>query len=187
VPPSGATVSGTTVSLDASASPGTTQVQFVLNGETQSNAVIGMATPTIVGWLAGWNSTTVPNGVYTLQSVASYANGTSGTSTSIPIAVNNPPPTTFVLAPQNNAIVSGTSVALDASASAGTTLVQYVLNGGLELNTIIGTATPTIWGWAVVWNSTTVPNGTYTLQSVAYYANRANNGTSAAITITVSN
>ncbi len=51
--------------------------------------LIATATPTIYGWLASWNTTTVPNGPYTLQSVASYAGGVSGTSAPITITVGN--------------------------------------------------------------------------------------------------
>ena len=58
--------------LDSSASPGVTQVQYELTGGTLNHKVIATGTPTIVGWLTRWDSTTVPNGVYTLQSVASY-------------------------------------------------------------------------------------------------------------------
>ncbi len=51
--------------------------------------MIATATPTIYGWLATWNTTTVPNGTYSLQSVASYAGGVSAASASITITVTN--------------------------------------------------------------------------------------------------
>jgi hypothetical protein len=54
-----------------------------------SDLVIAEARPTVYGWYAPWNTTTVPNGTYTLQSVASYASGQSGTSAPITITVNN--------------------------------------------------------------------------------------------------
>ena len=57
----------------------------------------------------------MPNGTYTLQSVASYAGGVSGTSPGITITVANVPPTSAVLVPSGGATVSGTQV-LDASA-----------------------------------------------------------------------
>ena len=80
LPSNGATVSGGQW-LDAGASPGVTKVQYELTGGTLNDAVIATATPTIFGWIAGWNTTAVPNGTYTLQSVASYAGGVAGTST----------------------------------------------------------------------------------------------------------
>jgi hypothetical protein len=51
--------------------------------------MIATATPTIYGWLASWSSTSVPNGTYTLQSVASYQGGVSGTSPGITVSVAN--------------------------------------------------------------------------------------------------
>jgi hypothetical protein len=82
--------------------------------------VIATATPTIYGWLAAWNTTNVPNGTYTLQSVAS-SGGLTGTSPGITVTVvNNPPPTTSVGLPSNSATLSGNQ-ALDAVASSGVT------------------------------------------------------------------
>jgi YVTN family beta-propeller protein len=170
VPANMATVSGTKVALDASASSGTTQVQFVLKEGSHSKAVIGTAVPTIYGWIVLWNSTTVPNGTYALNSVAD-ANGMSGTSTAITITVDNTPPSTSVLIPSNGATLFGPAI-LDAAASdnVGVTKVEFQLTGGTLNDASIATATPTLYGWIADWNSRSVPNGTYTLQSVAYDA-----------------
>jgi hypothetical protein len=89
VPSNNTAVSGTGVVLDATASPGVTQVQFELTGGTLSDAVIATATPTLYGWIASWNSTTVTDGVYTLSSVASYSGVVSGTSPGVTITVSN--------------------------------------------------------------------------------------------------
>ena len=184
LPSNAATLSGSQY-LDATASPGVTQVQYEVTGGKLSDAVIATATPTIYGWVAGWNSTTVPNGTYTLQSVASYAGGVSGSSSPITITVNNPPPTTTVVLPSNAATLSGSQY-LDATASPGVTQVQYEVTGGKLSDAVIATATSTIYGWVAGWNTTTVPNGTYTLQSVASYAGGVS-GSSSPITISVSN
>ncbi len=88
LPASGATVSGTQY-LDATASSGTTAVRYELSGGTLTNDVIATATPTLYGWLASWNTTSVPNGSYSLQSVASYQGGISGTSTGLSVTVAN--------------------------------------------------------------------------------------------------
>jgi hypothetical protein len=183
-PANGATVSGSQT-LDAVASSGVSRVQFELTGGPDNGTVIATATPTIYGWLASWNTTTVPNGTYTLQSVASYAGGGNGTSPAVSVTVNNPPPTTSMLVPANGATESG-SVHLAASASSNVTSVNFELTGGPDNGTVIATATRTIYGWLASWNTTTVPNGTYTLQSVASY-DGGGNGTSTSITITVSN
>jgi hypothetical protein len=96
-----------------------------------------------------------------------------------------PPPTTTVGIPSNNATVTGLQY-LDSSASAGVTQVQYELTGGTLNHKVIAAGTPTTVGWLTRWDSTTVPNGVYTLQSVASYGGELS-GTSVPITITVSN
>ena len=170
VPSNKAIVSGTKVALDASASYGTTQVRFVLNGGTQKRTVIRTAAPTIYGWIVVWNSTAVPNGTYTLHSVA-VANGVRGKSTAISVTVDNAPPSTSVLTPSSGATLFGPTI-LDAAASdsVGVTKVEFQLTGGTLNDVLVATATPTLFGWIADWNTRTVPNGSYTLQSVAYDA-----------------
>ena len=165
LPSNGATLLGTQY-LDVVAS-GATQVQYELTGGSLNNQVIATAIPTIVGWAAAWNTTTVVNGTYTLNSVASYPGGVIATSTPITITVDNPPPSTAVIIPSNNATVSGTSLVLDGTASSGVTQVQYEISGGTLTDSAIATGTPTLYGWLAEWNTTTVANGSYTLQSVA--------------------
>ena len=98
---------GRTVILDAGASAGVTDVQFELTGGSLSDSVIATAVPTYYGWIAEWNSTTVANGSYTLQSVATEG-GSKTTSPSISMTVNKPPPTVPIVVPSSGATVSGT-------------------------------------------------------------------------------
>jgi hypothetical protein len=182
LPSNGATVSGNQY-LDAVASSAT-QVQYEVTGGSLNDAVIATATPTIYGWLASWNTTSVPNGTYVLQSVAS-SGGLSGTSSGVTISVNNPPPATGVVLPSNGATVSGNQY-LDALASSSATQVQYEVTGGSLNDAVIATATPTIYGWLASWNTTSVPNGTYALQSVASYAGGVS-AASAPVSISVTN
>ena len=77
---------------------------------------------------------------------------------------------TAVLIPSTNATVSGTTQTLDATASMGATAVQYEITGGALTDSLIATGTPTYYGWLAQWNTTSVPNGTYQLQSVAKYS-----------------
>jgi outer membrane protein assembly factor BamB len=91
VPSDGATVSGTTT-LDASASDNVkvSKVEFRLTGGSLNNALIGVVhTPSNAGWIVRWDTTTVPNGVYTLNSVAYDPAGNSGRSPDISITVQN--------------------------------------------------------------------------------------------------
>ena len=185
VPSNGATVSGTQ-NLDAGATPGVGQVQFELNGNGLTNDVVATASPTYIGWLASWNTTGVPNGTYTVQSVATNpGGGLSSTSPGVSITVNNPAPTTSVVIPSNGATLSGGNY-LDANASAGTTQVQFEISGNGLTNDVIDTAGQTGYGWIGAWDTTTVPNGTYTLQSVASTGGGLT-GTSPAMTVTVNN
>jgi hypothetical protein len=190
VPSSSASVSGAKVILDAGASDstGVTKVNFYLTGGSLTNALIAAATPTFYGWLASWNSTTVPNGTYTLQSEAYDALGLQGFSTAVTVTVDNPPPTTSIMIPSSGASVSGAQVTLDAGASdtGGVAKVNFYLTGGLLNNALIATGSPTYYGWLASWNSTSVPDGTYTLQSDAY-DEAGDPGVSTAITVTVAN
>jgi len=91
-------------------------------------------------------------------------------------------PTVTLTAPANGATVSGAAVTVSATASdnVGVFGVQFKLDGanlGAE-----DTTSP----YAVVWNTTTVVNGSHTLSAVARDA-AGNTRTSAAVTVTVSN
>ena len=182
LPSAGATVTGNQW-LDASASSGATQVQFELTGGALTDQVISSSSQTIYGWIGAFSSTSVPNGTYTLQSVASFG-GPTVDSAGITITIDNPVPTTSVALPSSGATLSGGEI-LDASASPGVTQVQYEVTGGILSDDIVTTATPTQYGWIAGWDTRGVPNGTYTLQSVATAGGL--NGTSSGITITVDN
>ena len=186
-PANGASVAGSTY-LDAFAADyGTlTKVEFHLTGGSLNKTLIATATPTIYGYLALWNTITVPNGTYVVQSEAYDAAGLIAYSSGVSVTVNNPPPSTTVLSPSGGASVKGTQVLLDASASSGVSGVKYELTGGSLTDSVIATATPTYYGWLAQWNSQGVPDGTYTLQSVASYPGGVS-GVSPGVTITVAN
>jgi hypothetical protein len=191
IPSNGAALSGTSAILDASASAGAgvANVQFALSGGSYNKYVIGTARLTPYGYIYLWNTTTVPGGTYTVQSLVTDEAGNSVYSRGIAIFVDNTPPTTAVLIPSTGASLSGTSAILDASASAygvGITNVQFVLTGGSYNQSVIGTAELTLYGYIALWNTTTVPDGTYTLQSLATDA-ASNTAYSPGITVTVNN
>ncbi len=181
IPSAGATLSGTTY-LDAAAANATT-VEYLLTGGSYSDQVIGTATPTYYGWLFDWDSTTVPNGSYTVRTEAFNSTG-SAFSPSVSFTVNNvPPPTTTVFIPSAGATLSGTTY-LDAAAANATT-VEYLLTGGSYSDQVIGTATPTYYGWLFDWDSTTVPNGSYTVRTEAF--NSTGSAFSPSVSFTVNN
>lgn len=192
LPASGTALSGTSAILDAtaSASAGIASVRFVLTGGSYNKSVIGTATPTLYGYIFVWNTTGVPGGTYTLQSLVTDNDGNTAYSTGTTTTVDNTPPTTAVLIPSNRAALSGTGAVLDATASASygvrITKVQFVFTGGSYNKSVIGTATPTIYGWIFVWNTKQVHNGKYTLQSLATDA-AGNTAYSLRITVKVIN
>lgn len=92
IPSSGATLSGTNAVLGATASGNglnVTKVQFALSGGPYSHTVIGRAGFTGAGALFEWNTTTVPNGTYALQSLATNAAGKTSYSPAITVKVGN--------------------------------------------------------------------------------------------------
>lgn len=194
LPSNDATLSGITQYLDATASSGVTQVQYELTGGSLSNQVIATATPTYFGWAAAWNTTTVANGTYTINSVASYPGGVTATSAPITLTVNNASPSATVVFPASGATLDQTQTQyFDAVASPGVTEVTIEITsqdssfpGSFAVST-----TPTIWGWIGVDPGTPIPPepcGPFaipsSIQSVASYAGGVS-GTSAPVPVTV--
>jgi tRNA (mo5U34)-methyltransferase len=73
-----------------------------------------------------------------------------------------------VLLPANGDTVSGTCV-LDADASGhgvDVDRVEFRVTGGDRNDDLAGVAAPSPYGWIHLWDTTTVPNGTYTLHTV---------------------
>jgi uncharacterized membrane protein len=96
------------------------------------------------------------------------------------VAPDPTPPTTSITSPANGATVSGTvNVTASASDPVSVSKVEFYVDGALK-------STSTTAPYTFAWNTTTVANGSHTLFSKAY--DEANNsGTSATVTVTVSN
>jgi hypothetical protein len=90
IPRTGAILRGSKV-LDALSTGGTyvTGVQFVVTGRSLTEHVVGTAVRTRIGWIATWDTITIPNGAYTLQSVATETGGTTAMSLPIDVTVDN--------------------------------------------------------------------------------------------------
>jgi hypothetical protein len=182
VPSAGATLSGTTATLDATASNATSVEFWIAGGSYGYGKMIGTAKLTLVGWVCSWNTTTVSNGSYDLLSEAIGA-GDSAFSAGVPIKVSNNPLATSVLVPTSGATLSGTTT-LDASASNATS-VKFRLFGGIYGYSapVLCTGTLTYYGWLCSWDTTTVPSGAYVLVSEA--TNSAGSAFSSGVSITV--
>ncbi len=89
-PTDGQTVSGRTLMMaSATRFLNVVSVAFYLSGGSSHARLIARATSTAFGWLAQWNSKTVPNGKYVLRSEAVTDIGTSRSSSGVAITVKN--------------------------------------------------------------------------------------------------
>ena len=108
---------------------------------------------------------------------------------SLPSGLFQASPTTRVIYPANGAALSG-SDALDASTLetplVHVTSVRFEITGGPLHDHLIATARQTLAGWLATWNTATVPNGTYIVQSLASYG-KGKTAVSPGITVTVDN
>jgi hypothetical protein len=183
-PAGGATVSGT-VALSATAIDAfssITGVSFSLGGTS-----LGSGTLSSGAWSRSWDSTTVGNGSYQLSATATAANGTTTTTTE-PITVNNvappsPDTTPPVVTLTTPVVVSGVSTQLTATATDNVAVqsVSFKLDStDLGLGTFSAPST-----YTRVWDSTSVPNGTYTL--IATATDTSGNTKAATEAITVNN
>jgi Domain of unknown function (DUF4082)/Bacterial Ig domain len=179
-PSGGATVSGASVSVSASASDNVSVagVQFQLDG-----ANLG-AEDTASPYSVTWNTTTAANGSHQLTAIARDSSGNTATSAVVSVTVSNDttPPTVSITAPAGGSTVSG-SVPVSANASDNVAVVgvQFKVDGanlGAEI-----TASP----YALTWNTLAqTTNGVHTLTAVARDA-AGNSTTSAAVSVTVNN
>jgi hypothetical protein len=172
----------------ASDNVGVTKVEFRVTGGALTNAVVSGGTSWIYGWLGGWNTDAYAAGTYSLRAYAYDAAGNVGISAPVQVVVDRTPPATAVTVPSaNNATLSGNTI-IDASASDNVAVskVVFTLTGGTFNNTTIATAGSTLYGWLGIWNTASVPNGTYSLRSVATDT-AGNTTTSAARTVKIQN
>jgi hypothetical protein len=189
VPSNGAIVSGNTV-LDVLAQSGTQTVQFEIGAENPENNVVLTANPTYYGWLAAWNTTSVPDGTYLLVPVASWQGGVRATGPAITVTVDNVPLQTQLILPKNGSEISGTVVFDALAQGANITGLYFVVSVGPISDYEFLTATPTYYGWIGEWNSLACPpgfpNGSYVFQSVVTQAGGAT-AMSPPVDVTLSN
>jgi hypothetical protein len=98
-----------------------------------------------------------------------------------------PPPTVTMLSPSNGAVLNGTqALAASTSFNLGMARVQFRVTGGRLQKPVMMTAIPIDGFWAMRWDTRNVPDGTYTLRSIA--SNSAGQSSrSKAVTVRVEN
>ena len=125
-PNGGATVSGSGVTLAATAGDnvGVVGVQFKLDGGNLGTE------QTASPYAVSWNTTVVANGLHTLTAVARDAAGNTTTSSSVSVTVSNtaPPPTQIALVKD-----LGAATAVDSTATLG----LVVPNGGVAAGDVV--------------------------------------------------
>jgi hypothetical protein len=169
-PAGGATVSGATVAVSATAADnvGVAGVQFKLDG-----ANLGIE-DTTAPYSITWDSTTAADGTHTLTAVARDAAGNTTTSAPVTVTVANGCTSNCgsssiaatITAPPNNSW-TGNSIHVTATASstgAALTSLKIYGNGGVALQTTCtGTSCP-LDDW---WNTAPLAAGAYQIQAVA--------------------
>ena len=175
-PTNGATVANdVTISANATDNIGVTKVEFYING-----SLVG--TDTTAPYSHPWNSKTGANGTYTITAKAYDAADNSTVSTPVSVNVANAdstPPTVSITSPASGSTVFGTvSITANAADNIGVTRVEFYANGVL-----LGSDSSAPYTHS--WNSLTVSNGSYTIQTRAYDA--ANLSASNSVSVTVSN
>jgi hypothetical protein len=180
-PATGATVSGTVnvaaTATDNAGGSGVAKVDFSVDGVLKSS-------DTTSPYSFSWDSTGAAIGNHTISAKATDAAGNVSAVASITVKIADVAvPTTSITSPVTGATVNGTlNVSVTNSDNVGVTKVDLILDGTTTAGTISTAANPAVFNW----NSTSVPNGSHTLQAKAYDA-AGNVGSSSTISVTVKN
>ena len=175
--PAAGEVSGTiSINANASDNTGVAGVQFLPDG-----ANLG-AEDLVAPYSFSWNTTTVPNGTYTLSARARDASGNIATADNIVVSVNNDtePPTITITSPSAGTVQGTIDLNATASDNVGVMGVQFFIDGnpiGSE-----DTNSP----YTISWNSTSITDGNHTLTARARDA-AGNNTNSDPVSINVLN
>jgi thermitase len=173
-PLAGVVLSGTvSIQVSATDNVGVTALKITANGST-----IGSSAN------FNWNTTSWPNGSYSLVATATDAAGNTA-STSRSVTINNAnvsvsdttPPTVAITSPLSGAITGVATLTATAADNVGITKVQYYLDGAL-----VGTATAS--PYSVKLNTKKVSSGAHSLLAKAYDA-AGNVGTSGVVQVAV--
>ncbi|MFM8303455.1 MAG: arylsulfotransferase family protein [Actinomycetota bacterium] len=140
--------------------------EFRLAGNGLTDRPIASGTLGVYGWMAGWDSSSVPNGTYSVYVRASSGSGAVADSMPVSVTVDNAASVT-IADPVNGAVVSGLRW-LAAGTTGFTTKVEFRITGKRLKDRLLGVATATPYGWLFPWDSTTVAKGTYRLVARAY-------------------
>jgi chitinase len=157
-PANNSTLSGN-VSVTATASDdvGVTKVEFYLNDILQT-------TDATAPYTFNWDTSILTNGSYTLSAKAYDAENNIGQSSDITVTINNPVPAinVSISSPADSSILSGTTTIRAAvTGDVSISKVEFYVNNVLK-------RTDSYPSYTYTWNTTTVPDGPYTVIAKAY-------------------
>jgi hypothetical protein len=158
-PANGASVTGTvSVTAGATDNVGVAKLEFYVNGALQ-------ATDTATPYIYSWNTSGLAAGTYTLTAKAyDNANNIGTSNVSVTVVKDTTAPVATISSPVNSASVGGTvTVNTSGTDNIGVTKVELYCNGALLT---AGNVSPLSYNW----NTTGLPNGSYTLTSKCYDA-----------------
>ncbi|MHB8744936.1 MAG: Ig-like domain-containing protein [Gammaproteobacteria bacterium] len=175
--PTGGTVQSTVaVTVAASDNVGVTRVDLYAG-----TTLIGSATTAPYSF--AWDTKTVADGTVKLTAYAYDKAGNKGSSASVSVTVfsfvDTTAPTVSITSPTGGTVQSTVAVTVAASDNVGVTRVDLYAG-----TTLIGSATTAPYSFA--WDTKTVADGTVKLTAYAY-DKAGNKGTSATLSVTVSN
>ncbi len=137
-------------------------------------------TTTMPGSTTTTSTSSVPASTTTTTTTSTTTTTTATSSTTAPSCSDRTRPQTAIILPTDGLIVSLTTpVVATASDDVGVTRVEFLVDGSRF-------ATLTSAPYSVLWNTTTVPNGSHVLTTRAFDA-CGNTGTSSGVTVTVLN
>ena len=173
----GAASSGTVV-LSTTTSSDTIQVTFERSPAGAANWST-IAVDSSAPFSASFDTSLLADGLYDLRALASDGSA-AGASNVRTTRIDNTLPTGSITTPIAGATVAGTSVTLAASAAdsgSGVATVQFRVDGAP-----VGSASST--PWTIVWDATSTPSGTHTIDAVVTDA-AGNSFTTPGVLITV--
>ncbi|MGE5141628.1 MAG: Ig-like domain-containing protein [Rudaea sp.] len=176
-PLDGARVSGVVpVAASASDNVGVTRVELYVNNSLYATLVSSPYTFT-------WDTTAMPDGSYSLHTLAYDAAGAIGASAPVHVSVGNDstPPTISITNPKDGSVVArakSVTIAASASDNVGVTRVEFYVGGTL-------TCTDTVGPYTCAWQVPGKGGAKYALTAKAYDA-AGNIGTSNTVNVTAS-
>ncbi|MEX0985643.1 MAG: Ig-like domain-containing protein [Actinomycetota bacterium] len=162
-PTEGSTVAGA-VDLEATASDddGVAQVEYFLDGTVS----LGTDTDSAGGWTGSWDSTLTTDGSHTITARATDTIGqTANDQRSVTVDNIDEIPSVTLTAPEEGALVRGSTVSLAAAATDdhGVAQVEFFLDETVSL----GVDADGSDGWTGTWDSTLTSDGPHAISAVA--------------------